>query len=141
MKKKQCIYISGKIGGTSISTATRKKFAQAEELLKQRGFRAVNPTTVEWVATMERGYGRRVCDNWDFAIDKYDYFLLRDMQVLATCDAIYMLGDWLDSPGAKAEYAFAVATEKQIYYADELYCDGTLRGKSYEKHRLPEVAP
>ena len=43
--------------------------------------------------------------------------------------------------GAKAEYAFAIAIGLQVYYADELYHDGTLRGKSYDKNRLPEVVP
>ena len=73
--------------------------------------------------------------------DFYIYALLRDLMALSVKDAIYMLPDFLDSKGAKAEYAFAIATGKQVYYADELFADGTLRSKGYEKNRLPEVAP
>ena len=71
----------------------------------------------------------------------YAYALLRDMMVLATCDAIYMLPDFLDSKGAKAEHAFAVATGKKVYYAEELFANGTLRREYNSRGVLPEVAP
>ena len=41
----------------------------------------------------------------------------------------------------EVEHAFAIATGIVVYYDDELYADGTLRGKAYDEHRLPEVAP
>lgn len=139
------VYISGKIGEEVISEATRQKFARAEEMLKAKGFEVFNPTNEDWQTNLELGYEK---DKLLFQPyidghiqDFYGYVLLRDLMALSIKDAIYMLPDFLDSKGAKAEHAFAIATGIQVYYADELYHDGTLRGRSYDKNRLPEVAP
>ena len=128
------VYISGKIGEEVLSKATHQKFAKAEELLKARGFETFNPTT--------SGLGRHAesiakIEGTTF----YEEIMMLDLHQLKDCDAIYMLADFLDSPGAKAEHALAIAFKKKVYYADELYRDGTLRSKSYDKNRLPEVAP
>ena len=128
------VYISGKIGEEVLSKATHQKFAKAEELLKARGFETFNPTT--------SGLGRHAesiakIEGTTF----YEEIMMLDLHQLKDCDAIYMLADFLDSPGAKAEHALAIAFKKKVYYADELYHDGTLRGKGYDKNRLPEIAP
>lgn len=139
------VYISGKIGEEVISEATRQKFARAEELLKAKGFEVFNPTDEHWEAHLKKRYeidGKVYQPYTDGQMpDFYTYCLLRDLMALSTKDAIYMLPDFIDSKGAKAEHAFAIATGKLVYYDEELFCDGTLRGKGYEKHRLPEVAP
>ena len=128
------VYISGKIGEEVLSKATHQKFAKAEELLKARGFETFNPTT--------SGLGRHAesiakIEGTTF----YEEIMMLDLHQLKDCDAIYMLADFLDSPGAKAEHALAIAFKKKVYYANELYHDGTLRGKGYDKNRLPEIAP
>lgn len=138
------VYISGKIGEKVISKATRRKFAEAEEMLKARGYEVFNPTDERWQKVLKEGYDREFFDRERTipanSVDFYAYVLLRDQMVLSRKDAIYMLPDFLDSPGAKAEHAFAIATGKQIYYDEELYRDGTLRAKCYQKNRLPPAA-
>lgn len=127
------VYISGKIGEEVISEATRRKFARAEELLLARGFDVVNPASERYQEMMDVDFKVRQMPK------TYADSILFDLQWLRTCKAIYMLPDFLDSPGAKAEHAFAIAIRMQVYYADELYRDGTLRAKSYQKNRLPEI--
>lgn len=139
------VYISGKIGEEVISEATRRKFARAEEMLKAKGYEVFNPTSEEWQVHLKKRYDvdRQTYQPYTDGTlpDFYGYCLLRDLMALSVKDAIYMLPDFLDSKGAKAEHAFAIATGKLVYYADELYHDGTLRGRGYDKNRLPEVAP
>lgn len=139
------VYISGKIGEAVISESTRQKFARAEELLKAKGYEVFNPTDEHWEEHLKKRYEEYKKTYQPYTdgrmLDFYTYSLLRDLMALSVKDAIYMLPDFLDSKGAKAEYAFAIATGKQVYYDGELFRDGTLRGKGYEKHRLPEVAP
>ena len=43
-------------------------------------------------------------------------FFLRDMQAIASCDAIYMLKGWEKSIGARAEHAAAVWLQLDIFY-------------------------
>ena len=50
----------------------------------------------------------------DRKIDFYRYVLLRDLMVMATCDAILLLADWRDSQGAKTELAFARAVGMEV---------------------------
>ena len=50
------IYISGKIGETVVSEATRKKFAEAQHLLEEEGFEVFNPTSEEWQKDLIQGY-------------------------------------------------------------------------------------
>ena len=127
------VYISGKIGEDVLSEGTRRKFAEAEKLLQQRGFETFNPTT--------SGLGRHAesiakVDGTTF----YEEIMVLDIIKLKECDAIYMLADFLSSPGAKAEHALAIAFKKKVYYADELFENGTLRRSLNEKHALPETA-
>ena len=135
------VYISGKIGEEVLSEATREKFARAEAMLRAQGYEVRNPASQESQGLLRYSWGmekaKHGCDG-----DFYSFALVTDIvSIWKDCDAVYMLPDFLDSPGAKAEHAFAIATGKQVYYADELFADGTLRSKSYEKNRLPEVAP
>lgn len=132
------IYISGKIGEKVISKATRRKFNIIQEALTFEGYDVFNPTDPEWDESLRREFPiDRASQPKGDILSFYAYALLRDLMVLATCDAIYMLPDFLDSPGAKAEHAFAIASGLKVYYDDELYRDGTLRGKSYQENRFP----
>ena len=63
-------------------------FARAEELLKAQGYEVVNP--------------------WKIEVPKhYSGQLLRSLEELAKCDAIYLLDNWTSSNGANCEYWFA----------------------------------
>ena len=122
------VYISGKIGEEVLSEATRQKFAQAEELLQARGFETFNPTTsglgvlAEAMTKirlslqqiiMSKNIKKRRMRSW------YECILALDIEELTFCDAIYMIGNFMESPGAMAEYAFAVATGKHFFFSEE----------------------
>lgn len=121
--KKMKIYISGKIGEEVISDDTRQKFAKAEAMLKAKGFEVFNPTCDEWQRHVRMMYekDRNAKEPWlegKFP-DLYGYTLLRDLMVLSTKDAIYMLADWTKSDGANVELDFAWATGKQIFWENK----------------------
>ena len=114
------VYISGKIGEEVISEATRQKFARAEEMLKAKGYEVFNPCDERWQKILKREYenDKYVKSPWvdgEFP-DFYAYALLRDLMVLFTKDAIYMLADWTESDGANVELDFARATGKQVFW-------------------------
>ena len=133
------VYISGKIGEKIISEATRRKFAKAEEVLKAKGFDVFNPCSEEWEEHLRK---RHVEDSKVYQPymeegrmpDFYTYALLRDQMALATKDAICLLPDWKDSPGAKAELAFAHAIGLKVY---ELTLYDTLVSLFTEKEWCP----
>lgn len=133
------IYISGKIGEEVISEATRQKFAKAEELLEDvfgaENIVVINPAADHIQDALKMHYSMKGVNPW------YEETLLYMLHWLESCTAIYMLPDFLDSPGAKAEHAFAIATKKKIFYADVLFKNGTLRTESFPNNRLPEVKP
>ena len=113
------VYISGKIGEEVISEATRLKFARAEEMLRAKGYEVFNPCDETWQGALYM--------NWKVAeatvgvggcVSRYGYYLLKDLQKLAVCDAVCFLDDWRWSPGAKAEYYFAKATGKRMFFQD-----------------------
>lgn len=114
------VYISGKIGGEVVSDATRKKFAKAEEMLKAKGYEVFNPCDERWQKILRREYenDNYVKSPWVTSKfpDFYAYCLLRDLMVLSTKDAIYMLADWTESDGANVELDFARATGKQLFW-------------------------
>lgn len=114
------VYISGKIGEEVISDATRQKFARAEEMLKAKGYEVFNPCDERWQKVLRREYehDKYVESPWLTSKfpDFYAYCLLRDLMVLATKDAIYMLADWTESGGANVELDFARATGKQLFW-------------------------
>ena len=117
------VYISGKIGEEVISDATRQKFARAEEMLKAKGYEVFNPCDEKWQRLLKREYehDKYINSKWvdgEFP-SFYAYALLRDQMVLSTKDAVYFLEDWDKSPGANAEYSFAMATGKKLLWQDQ----------------------
>lgn len=117
MKKR--VYISGKIGERVITEATRRKFAKAEEMLKAIGYDTFNPTGQEWQEHLHKKYllDKEEQPNGE-KVGFYAYALLRDLMVLATCDAIYVLEDWKRSGGARTEYEYALATGKKMLFQE-----------------------
>ncbi len=94
MKK---IYIVGKI---TDDPGYRAKFARAEKSLTLQGHVVLNP------AWMPEGF-------------EYEDYMTVCFAMITVCDALYMLPDWKDSPGARREYDFAIEHAKEIMYAPE----------------------
>ena len=127
------IYISGKIGEAAISETTRKKFQQVEELLRGLGCEVFNPTDEKWQMNLRRGYEEQSYSNGILvsAAPFYTYALLRDLMVLALKDAIFLLPDWQQSPGARVELAFAKAIGLDVY--EQTIGGGIKRWKEADK--------
>jgi hypothetical protein len=91
-------YISGKIGDLPFPEV-QLKFSQASEAICQKGDIPVSPlfnglpTESEWHVHM-----------------------LADLQMLTTCDEIALLPDWIASPGAMIEKAFAERMGLKVTY-------------------------
>lgn len=99
------VYISGKINGLP-PFYSQMRFANAERKLAEKGFEVVNP----WKLDMSD------CKEWDD-------FMMRDLEILRHCDAIYMLCNWQESDGALVEYDFAKGKKMQILYEPScLHC-------------------
>jgi len=116
------VYISGKIGEEVISEATRRKFAQAEEMLLEKGYEVVDPACEKYQREMEEELGEKE-RNWIAAgmgkrFDRYSSILLFDLHILEQCDAVYFLEDWYRSDGANTEHSFAVAACKRLFFQD-----------------------
>lgn len=112
MEKK--IYISGKMTGLP-KEVFQAKFAEAERKLTDKGWKVFNPANDAWQSWFER-QGKT-----------YAEMLWHDMHQVMECAAIYMLDNFLESKGAKAEMAFAIAIGKEVIYDDALYEQGVLR--------------
>ena len=103
MKRKR-IYISGKMSGLTKEEYGRK-FSDAKNYLEKLGYEAVDPSVVS-------------CE-----IIPYKDIMWADLRILMDCDGIYMLDNWKDSKGAKAEYYFADAIGLEIMFEDEAITD------------------
>lgn len=77
------IYIAGPISG--IEDDNRRAFSRAEDFLLQASHTPINP--------------HKVCE----PTDDYDTCMRKDLQALATCQGIYLLQGWEQSPGALIE--------------------------------------
>lgn len=95
------IYISGKITGDE---NYKQKFAEAEKILEEQGHEVINPARVaEALPELT-----------------YQQYLDIDYLLIEYCDAIYMLEDWIESKGARAEYGLAIRLHKEIFDEREL---------------------
>ncbi|MBQ7181078.1 MAG: DUF4406 domain-containing protein [Bacteroidaceae bacterium] len=109
------VYISGKISEEVLSDATREKFAGAERELRGWDFEVFNPTT--------SGLGLRAEElAKENGTDFYTEIMRLDLDELRRCDAIYLLRDWADSPGAKVEKAEAERLGLAIWYEQTGQC-------------------
>lgn len=95
------IYIAGKITGLP-KTIAAKKFAEAETLIKRTGHRPINPMAI---------------DAWGLEHKRY-MSIARNVLCDENTDAIYMLANWQDSPGAQEEHRIAESLKMPIYYED-----------------------
>lgn len=95
------IYVAGKITG-EMPYCYGLKFGYAATKLRAEGHKVINP--VELNDSLCR-YG-------------FDYEDMMKMCFTAIdiCDAVYMLEDWHDSPGARREHEYAIDRGKKIIY-------------------------
>lgn len=96
------IYISGKISGLPLDDV-KVRFADAKAFLDEIGFDAVNP--------LEKGLP-------DDA--PWEQHMVKDIELLLSCDAIYMMDNWMDSTGAGIEYDIAMRTGKDIWFESNI---------------------
>lgn len=93
MKK---IYIAGKITGLD---NYKELFNKVEKEFLAKGYRVMNPSILPegftWIEYMTICY-----------------------KMIDVCDEIYMLNNWTDSDGAKAEHYYATEKGKKISYQE-----------------------
>lgn len=102
------VYISGRITGLPIDVV-REKFGDAEELLQDIGFIPVNP--------LENGLDHT---------HTWSQHMVRDIEMLMSCDIILMLDNWRDSKGARIEYNIAQEMGKKILFEASLVGDSEI---------------
>ncbi len=99
------IYIAGKITGEPLE-ACKAKFELVQRSILSLNHRAINP------------FKLGCKDHWTFEQTKpYNFKALRQ------CNAIFMLTDYKDSPGALAELEEAKRLKLEIFYqeSDDMY--------------------
>ena len=88
--KKPKVYLSGQITNLS-EEEYKRKFKEAEDKLIGLGYDVVNPASLDPIPN-----------------GTWTDFMRRDIKLLMDCDYIYMLDNWTESTGAKAEFKLAV---------------------------------
>lgn len=97
------IFISGKIGGLK-PYEYASKFGYISARLKEHGHDVIN--SVELCNCMN--YGK---------FDNEDYMQIC-FAAVRLCDAVFMLNNWMQSPGALREHQLAKELKKKIYYQE-----------------------
>lgn len=92
------IYIAGKITGLSINEY-QERFMQANCRLRNMNHYPVDPV---YLGTF-----------YDLP---YEAYMEIDKILISTCEAIYMLSNWEDSPGARREHEYGKELGLQILY-------------------------
>lgn len=92
-RKKKIVYLAGKM--TGLPDYGRARFNAKAEKLTEAGYIVINP------ATLPVGLRRKSYMPLSFAM-------------LDAADAIYLLNNWKDSPGAKLERQYALYQHKEI---------------------------
>ena len=98
------VYLSGKITGDA---GYRQKFEAVQNELTSYGYVVFNP------AVLPDGF-------------EYEDYMSLDLLILSRCDAIYLLRDWKNSPGAKRELEEAKRLGLQILDEDSIKIRRTL---------------
>lgn len=100
------VYISGQMSGLPREEYIAR-FAKAEALLREEGYRVVNPASLlpsRWP--------------WLYRMMGYRLTLLYDLWRLSKCDLIYKLPGWRDSHGANIESCWAYHQNIGLIYAN-----------------------
>lgn len=96
------VYISGSI---SKDKDYLEKFLKKEEELRNIGFDVVNPA--------------RIMKNFPVETTTYAEYITMSIQLLSKCETIYLMKGWQGSYGARIEYLYAKAEDKNIIYESE----------------------
>ena len=90
------IYISGAITGYE---GAKEEFDKVEQMLREEGWEVVNPF--------------KVCSMLPTTFSHEDYMQVC-YRLIDICEWVYMMPNWLNSPGAISEYHYATALHKNI---------------------------
>lgn len=96
------LYLSGPISNDSEYLA---KFNEAQAYFMSEGYEVVNPANMCFVM---QGM-------------KWEEYMQIDLELLEKCDALVQLPGWEDSLGCQREYGYALARDKCIIAAEDLY--------------------
>lgn len=94
------IYVAGKVSGLD-RDKTRYKFGYAATKLREQGHAVINPFAM--LEDLRRDF-------------EYEDEMAICFAALDVCDAVYMLEDWPESPGARREHEYALNKGKQVIY-------------------------
>jgi hypothetical protein len=97
------VYVAGPMSG--IKDHNFPAFHATAAALRAAGYDVVNPA--------EQEYNNDLTRPWDF-------YMRRDIPLLCTCDAIYMLQGWGASKGATLEYVIATRLGMETMYEEEM---------------------
>ena len=114
--RKPTIYVAGPMRG--YDDYNYPAFDRCASVLRQQGWRVINP------AELDRDAGKPINDPESFAPDTnyedHEYMrgaLKRDMVAICDeCTAVYMMSNWENSKGARAELALAKAIGLRVFY-------------------------
>lgn len=98
------VYLSGQITGLHPEEAA-KRFAGAEEQFDWETHTVIDPMRL--VVLLERMAGRRLSEA---------EILIKELEIVASCDEIAMLPGWEKSEGATAEHAVAKKAGIKVTY-------------------------
>ena len=116
------VYIAGKISG--LPDMGKDAFDEAEKMLKAAGHQVLNPSRIG--APLPKKCYMPIC-----------------MSMLAQADAIYLLENWVDSPGARLEREFAVYQGIKILTDSDINpsAEGQMERAQFEDYFTPEGLP
>ncbi len=97
------IYIAGKIGGLK-PYVVDFKFGYAKTRLKEEGHDVISPT--------------ELCKCLNCGRFDYEDYMKICFAAIDVCEAVYMLQDWKDSPGALREHEYAKKLGKEVMYEE-----------------------
>ena len=106
------IYIAGPMSLYKATDWGWSNFQNAYNRLKGDGHTPVSPHKIDGAVWDFYGEGEL-----DTAMDRKTILAI-DIEVLRTCDAIYMLRDWDKSTGAILELAYAQTTGMKVMFED-----------------------
>ena len=106
---KLTLYIAGPMRGYPENN--HPAFLRAEKKLETRKIykTIINPAKIDQLRDNE-------IDIYNLSKEDMNQILTEDFILLMSCDSIYMLRGWENSPGARAEHAIATAFKMYIEY-------------------------
>ena len=103
---KQRIYIAGRMSG--MPNNGYDQFDRKAVQLRAAGWDVVSPAEADVASGLS--------PERDFTRLDYMQAARRDLTLIKTCSAIYMMDDYEESPGACWEWAYAKSRDLTIYY-------------------------